>query len=347
MFGSKISLKSLAIMCRSLSTMLHSGVEIRKAFTLASNKTGDSHCRRALAEITNQIQQGEDVSAAMRRQGGFFPDLLIDMVSVAEDTGMLPEVLNQLADHYDNNLKLRKSFLASIAWPIFQLVAAIFVIAFLILVLGFVSQGGDSMVGFLVFGLLGPKGAVIWLSCTFGFFLGLFAIYQVIKKALGGKKFLDPLLMRIPVLGNCMRSFAIARFSWAFYLTQQTGMPVTASLQAALKATTNGAFIAGGHSILESIESGETLTVALAESGLFPDEFIEMVDVGETSGTVPEALHRLSPQFEEQARRSLKTLTAALGTLVWLTVAGFIVFFIFRFVLWYVGMISDAVQGTF
>ena len=100
------------------------------------------------------------------------------------------------------------------------------------------------------------------------------------------------------------------------------------------------------HPILESIESGETLTVALAESGLFPDEFIEMVDVGETSGTVPEALHRLSPQFEEQARRSLKTLTAALGMLVWLTVAGFIVFFIFRFVLWYVGMITDAVQGT-
>ena len=346
MFGSKISLKSLAIMCRSLSTMLHSGVEIRKAFKLAANKTGDSHCRRALAGITNQIQQGEDVSAAMRSQGGFFPDLLIDMVSVAEGTGMLPEVLNQLADHYDNNLKLRKSFLMSIAWPIFQLVAAIFVIALLILVLGLVPQGGASM-DFLVFGLLGPKGAVIWLSCTFGFFLGLFVIYQVITKALDGKKFLDPLLMRIPVLGNCLRSFAIARFSWAFYLTQQTGMPVTASLQAALKATTNGAFIAGGHSILESIESGKTLTVALAESGLFPDEFIEMVDVGETSGTVPEALHRLSPQFEEQARRSLKTLTAALGTLVWLTVAGFIVFFIFRFVLWYVGMISDAVQGTF
>ncbi len=347
MFGSRISLKSLAIMCRSLSTMLHSGVEIRKAFKLAANKTGDLHCRRALAEITNQIQQGDDVSAAMRSQGGFFPDLLIDMVSVAEGTGMLPEVLNQLADHYDDNLKLRKSFLASIAWPIFQLVAAIFVIALLILVLGLVLQGGESMgLDHLVFGLLGPKGAVIWLSCTFGFFLGLFVIYQVIKKALGGKKFLDPLLMRIPVLGNCMRSFAIARFSWAFYLTQQTGMPVTASLRAALKATTNGAFIAGGHSILESIESGETLTVALAESGLFPDEFIEMVDVGETSGTVPEALHRLSPQFEEQARRSLKTLTAALGMLVWLTVAVFIVIFIFRFVLGYVGMINDLVQGT-
>jgi type IV pilus assembly protein PilC len=70
-----------------------------------------------------------------------------------------------------------------------------------------------------------------------------------------------------------------------------------------------------------------------------------MVQVGETSGTVPEMLERLSPQFEDQARRSLAALAAALGWLVWLIVAGFIIFIIFRVFSWYMGLLNDALKG--
>ena len=342
-----LPLKTLAHACRSLSTLLESGVEVRQAFKLASGKTGDARCREAFAEINVQISAGHEISAAMQGQGRTFPELMIDMIEMSEGTGSLPEVLTHLADHYENNLRLRREFVSSIMWPMFQLVAAVLIIALLIVIFGLIGDnpGGPNMKQ-LVFGLSGVSGAAIWLTCTFGSAFLLWIGYQVSVRQFAAKRVLDPLCLRVPVLGTCLRSFAIARFSWAYYLTQQSGMPVDRSLTSSLKATNNGAFQGATPLVCAGIREGEDLSVVLTASGLFPDDYLHMVSVAETSGTVPEMLHRLSPQFEEQARRSLKTLTAAVSWLVWLLVATFIVFFIFRFFLWYVGMINDAVRGV-
>ena len=342
-----LPLKTLAHACRSLSTLLESGVEVRQAFKLASGKTGDARCRDAFAEINVQISAGHEISAAMQGQGRTFPELMIDMIEMSEGTGSLPEVLTHLADHYENNLRLRREFVSSIMWPMFQLVAAVLIIALLIVIFGLIGDnpGGPNMKQ-LVFGLSGVSGAAIWLTCTFGSAFLLWIGYQVSVRQFAAKRVLDPLCLRVPVLGTCLRSFAIARFSWAYYLTQQSGMPVDRSLTSSLKATNNGAFQGATPLVCAGIREGEDLSVVLTASGLFPDDYLHMVSVAETSGTVPEMLHRLSPQFEEQARRSLKTLTAAVSWLVWLLVATFIVFFIFRFFLWYVGMINDAVRGV-
>ncbi len=345
--SASLPLKTLAHACRSLSTLLESGVEVRQAFKLASGKTGDSRCRDAFAEINVQISAGHEISAAMRGQGRTFPELMIDMIEMSEGTGSLPEVLTHLADHYENNLRLRREFVSSIMWPMFQLVAAVLIIALLIVIFGMIGDdpGGPNMKQ-LVFGLSGVSGAAIWLTCTFGSAFLLWIGYQVAVRQFAAKQVFDPLCLRVPVLGTCLRSFAIARFSWAYYLTQQSGMPVDRSLTASLKATNNGAFQGSTALVCAGIREGEDLSVVLTASGLFPDDYLHMVSVAETSGTVPEMLHRLSPQFEEQARRSLRALTAAVSWLVWLLVATFIVFFIFRFFLWYVGMINDAVRGV-
>ena len=347
LFGPYIPMKSLAAACRGLSTMLHSGIDIQKVFDLAAEKMGNARCRAALLGVADRIRRGDDVATAMRAQQHAFPPLMIDMVSVAEQSGAMPEILEGLADHYENNLRLWRNFLAAIAWPMIQLIAAILVIAFLIFILGWIAEtrGGDA-IDFLGLGLSGSSGALIWLSCTFGTLLGLFAAYQIAVRGFAGRRFLDPFFLRIPVLGTAMRSFAIARFSWAFYLTQQTGMPIHESLDASLRATGNGAFLNASPMLCSMIKSGETLSVSLRESKLFPEDFLHMVEVAETSGTVPEALHRLSPQFEEQARRSLTALSVTLAWVIWMIVAGFIIYFIFRVMLTYLGMIQDALNQT-
>ena len=144
-----------------------------------------------------------------------------------------------------------------------------------------------------------------------------------------------------------MQSFAIARFSWAFALTQQTGMPIARSLESSFRATSNGAYVGASPQVCELVLNGEELGAALDDSGLFPDEFLSIVNVAETSGTVPEALARLSPQFEEQARRSLAALAVTVGWLVWVAVAMLIIYIIFSFFIQYVGLINRAASGNF
>ncbi len=349
MLGTRASLKTLAVLCKSLATMLHSGVALLKALEIASRKTGDAGCRKRLVAVRAEVQQGTDIARSLRDQGGYFPELMIDMVAVGEETGSLPEVLDGLADHYENIVRLRRMLVGMITWPAIQLVAAILIVALVIYILGIITPPtppGEKPLDILGLGLMGTSGAIKWLTASFGSIFAVLGGYWLIANVFRSKRFLDGLLMKIPVLGHCMRSFAIARFSWAFALTQQTGMPVTRSLELSFRATGNGAFVGASPLVCGLVMNGEELGTALDQSRLFPDEYLSIVNVAETSGTVPEALARLSPQFEDQARRSLAALAVALGWLVWICVAGLIIFIIFSFVSNYVGIINKLSSGT-
>lgn len=320
--------------------MLGSGVRLLDALKVAQKQqTGVT--KAALAQIAVDIRKGSDLTTALSEHGSYFPELVIDMVSVAEQTGALPEVLRSLAEHYENLQRLRRTFLGAIAWPLFQLLAAVFVIAGLLLVIGWIAQANPNAEAFdpLGFGLRGGSGALIWLGGCFGSFAAVFFGYQLAVKGFRQAKVIHGLLLTIPVVGHCLRSFAIARFSWAFALTQQAGMPIGPSLEASLKATANGAFMAASPQVVAMVMAGEDLTDALAATDMFPLQYIELIRVGETSGTVPETLERLSPQFEDDARRSLYGLTITLGWVIWAIVAMLIIFLIFRVMSFYLQQI--------
>ena len=346
LFGSQLSWGILATFCRSLGTMLHSGVNVLKAFQVAGGQSFNPTLRFASKDIVDEIRKGSTVSAAMHNHADHFPELMIDLIGVAEQTGSMPEVLASLADHYDNLLRLRRTFLGAIAWPIFQLLAAIFIVAGLIAILGWIATGQNGQpTDVLGLGLTGTTGALIWLGGCFGAAFASFVAYQLLMRGLKGRSFVHSLLLRVPVVGGCLRSFAIARFSWAFALTQQAGMPIEPSLESSLKATANGAFTGTIPQVLAMIRGGEDLATTLNATGLYPREFLELVRVGETTGTVPEQLERLSPQLEDQARRSLATMTGALAWLIWAMVAALIIFIIFRVMLSYIALINEAGRG--
>ncbi|MFV0445512.1 MAG: type II secretion system F family protein [Planctomycetaceae bacterium] len=344
MFAPRASMKQLALLSRSLGVGLQAGVPIIKVIETSSRKSSDSRLRRVMGEVVDDIKSGATVTDAVDAHGAYFPDLFVDMLAVGEQTGSLPEVLLALSDHYENNVRLRKEFFGQILWPMIQLTAAVLIIALMIYVLGWISgknanSGVDTDV--LGWGLMGARGAAIWLGGWAAAGVLLWFGYRLMMVSLAGRRTFYRLLMGVPVLGGCLRNFAIARFAWAFHLTQSAGMPIDDSLDASLRATGNGAYDAASPAVNRAIRAGETLSDGLQETGLFPEDFINIVHISETSGTVPETLQRLSPQFEEDARRSLSTLTTIAGWLVWLLVAGFIIYVIFKIVLWYTGLINS------
>lgn len=348
MFAPQIPLKQLPPLCRSLGTMLDSGVSLLEALKVVA-KQQQGLTTTALTQIATDVRKGSDLASAFCEHGQYFPELMVDMIAVAEQTGALPEVLKGLSDHYENLLRMRKSFLGAIAWPVFQLLAAIFVIAGLILVMGWIqgSTAVENRFDPLGFGLFGETGALIWLTGCFGTLAAIVFGYFVAVRGFKQAKAIHTVLLAVPVVGNCLRSFAIARFAWAYALTQQAGMEIRASLEASLKATGNGAFQAAAPQVIAGVMAGEEFADALQSTSLFPEQFLQMVRVGERSGTVPETLQRLSPQFEEDARRSLTALTFAMGWVIWSMVAALIIFLIFRIMLTYIDMINKAANGEF
>ena len=334
----------LAILCRSLATLLDSGVSVFKALAVAGDKAG-TRVARETAAVSADVRAGHDLSDSLKRRGRAFPPLMRDLVRVAEASGTLPETLRALSEHFENTVRLRKAFVSQIAWPVFQLTAAVLIIALVIWVLGVVSGITGAEVDPLGFGLIGTSGALVWLGLTFGTAAAAFAAWKLAARTLAGRRLFDPLLLAIPVVGTCRRNFALARFSWAFALTQDSGMDVKRCLAASLPATGNGAFEAAYPAVWSRVAAGETLTDALAATGLFPRDYLHIFEVGEQTGSIPETLHRVGPQLEADARRSLSALVSALGWVVWGLVAAFITFLIFRLAAFYVGMINGVLDG--
>ena len=177
----QVRLKPLSVTCRSLATALGAGVPIIRTFDMASRKTTDPRLASALADITARLKSGEDTATAMRAQDGRFPDLMIEMVHIAEQTGAMPEVLRSLADHYDNTVRLRKDFIGQITMPVIQLLAAIIIVAGLIWLLGMIaSSQGTEPLDVLGWGLTGTSGAVKWLTSWALGIASLFLMYKVL-----------------------------------------------------------------------------------------------------------------------------------------------------------------------
>lgn len=351
MFSRQLPLPQLAIASRSLSTLLEAGIPALRAFELTAENSADRRLRRSMEQIVFDLKQGADVSTALRNQSDAYPELFRHMMEVGDQTGKLPEVLRSLADHYDNNLRLRRDFLSEIMLPLFQFFAAIVIVGGLIWILGMISDlkgtsQGEEPVDILGWGLQGTPGAIRWFLGWGIAIAAAIASYLVLQKFLPGLRLFHRLLLSVPVLGRCLESFALARFSWAFHLTQNAGLPIDQSLTSSLNATGNAYYQGAAPEMTAELMRGETITETFRHSGLFPRDYLQMVHVGETTGTVPEILHRLSPQFEDQARRSLKLLTATVASLVWAAVAGFIVIIVFRIAAWYIEVIEKATTSA-
>jgi type IV pilus assembly protein PilC len=348
MFRPQLSTKHVALACRSLSTSLRAGIPVVKAIDLAINKSGDAHLQRVMQDVAQQVRSGSDITSACRSHEGLWPDLFLNMVDVAERTGSLPEVLKSLAEHYENNLRLQKDFRGRMIMPMVQLTLAVVIVAFLMWLLGGIMIGDLSGKAedratplFSLFGLAGIKGAIAWLMGWAILAASTFVGLQLAKRSPGVRSVIHRAFLGLPVVGTCMRSFAIARFSWSFALTQEAGLPVQESIEASLAATDNAAFQAATSQINEDIMNGEELAAAMERTRLFPEDFIQIVHVGETSGTVPETLARLSPDFEDQARRSLAAMTATIAWSIWLCVAVFVGFIVIRFFMAYLTMLNS------
>ena len=340
MFSSRLPLSTLIEHCRSLRHMLEAGLTLDQAMKHQA-KSGPSLLRPIAERMSARLARGEDFASALHPELKHFPPLYSTLTVVAENTGMFPEVLRDLEDFFTLQQRLWQQFRAMIAWPAFQFIAAVLVLALLIWILGIIEGiRGPSPIS--VFGLKGGRGAVIFLSIIGGVIVAIAGGYWFIRNVLQRGPWIDGLLLQVPVLGRCMRHFALSRFSMGMALTMEAGAPITDAARMSLYATNNCAFQASAETVVDHLAEGSTLTNALREAHLFPDDFLASVDSAEISGQEPEVFHRQAEIHNEEAARWLKRLTAAAGWLTWMLVAGFIIFFIISLAMQISGVYQQA-----
>jgi type IV pilus assembly protein PilC len=344
LFAPRVPTKQLAEFLRRLSMSLEVGIDVRKALTSeAARCTGG--LRAHALDMSDAINRGSSLTAAIDDTGEFFPSLVRQLVAVGEQTGNLPEVLKQLAEHYDEQLKLRHIFTSTIAWPMIQLGMALAIVGFLIWIAGVLpridAKHPNDLLGF---GLTGEIGLLIYLLLLSAIAGAGFVIFRAIAT---GKVWVAPLqhlITRLPVVGTAVRTLALARFAWTLQLTTATALDVKRAISLSLQSTRNAVFIAKDQQVQDGIQNGESIHDALTKTGIFPIEFLHAVQVGEESGRLSETMEIIARQQLDAARRAMAALTKVAGYGVWLLVAGLIITLIFRLAGVYIGNLNQALN---
>jgi len=341
MFSPRIGLKPLSQLCRRVGMSLEAGLEIREVWSRESDR-GHPRQRRQVKRIHAAVARGDNLTVGLQETGDYFPELFHDLVDVGETTGHLDQVFLQLADHYEYQLKIRRTFLAAISLPAFYLCAAVIVIGILILVLGWIGSRSNEPIDYLGWGLTGKSGLAIY-SCIVG---GVaFTGFLFTRAAMRGDLWVAPLqwaALKTPMLGKALQTLALSRMAWTLALTINTELDVRRAVELGQKSTRNDYYTRYLKKVDQSLTAGNEIHIALRQTDVYPDDFTDVVETGETSGRLSEAMATLSQQYRERAQAALAVLTMLAGFAVWGLIALLIIFLVIRiFVTAYLGPINE------
>jgi type IV pilus assembly protein PilC len=337
----RISTQELARLCRRLATSLEAGIDVRTVWAREAQRAISPTARSRLRTVSEAVNDGDSLPEALAQTGDFFPEMFREIAQVGDATGHLAESFAQLAEHYEEQLKLRRMLLVASTWPMVELGIALAVIGGLIWAMGFVNSGNREPIDPLGFGLMGTSGLVVYLTILAVIGSAVFFVIQAIARGLVWTRPIQRFLLRLPGLGGALQTVALSRLAWAMHVTLEAGMDVRQALRLSLRSTRNARYTDHIKSVDATIQAGDPIYEAFDETGAFPFHFLDALRVGEQSGRLVESMAVLSRQYREQAESAFRTLTILAGWAIYMLVAAIIIFFIFRLAMFYIGTLTS------
>ena len=327
LFSPRISTGALSQLCRRLATSLEAGVDVRTVCAREAEHATGLAARPRFRAISEAVNRGDSLSEALEDSGDYFPGLFREMTLVGERTGHLGEIFGRLADHYDEQIRRRRIFLVAISWPMVELSIAVVVIGLFIWILGIIGDSG-KIPDPLGFGL-GNEGLFNYVMFLAAIGAVIFFVVYALRRGVVWTQPIQRAVLRIPVLGKAVETMCLARMAWSLHLTMSTDMDVRQSLRLSLRSARNARYTAHMRSVDDSIVSGSSIHEAFLETGDYPSEFLDNLEVGEESGNLAESMATLSRQYQDRADAAMKVITMLAGLGVMLMVFAIIIFLIF------------------
>ena len=310
----KIKPIELMHFCRYMSVFLAAGIPILDALETVRNDTKDKTLRTVIGEIAMSLRTGENFSTAIEAHHRALPNFFVSMVRAAEETGQLAVVLGQMAEYIDRDVEAKRKTKSALVYPA------------IVVSLSFVSIG--VLIGFVLPRFVDffesfnaklplPTRILVWISKTvqeYGPFVGGGAVLLAILIAIGmlteqGKFVRDTILLRTPVVRKVVLFAVVERFCRILSSMVQAGVPLPVAIDLASKGGSNQAFGARIAVARRKMVEGAGLSTPLDETGLFPPAAIQMLRVGEETGSLEARLEEISTFYAKELSYKLKRLT--------------------------------------
>jgi type IV pilus assembly protein PilC len=315
--GKGVAAKNLAIFTRQFSVMIDAGLPLVQCLEILGTQEEDANFAATILQTRADVENGQSLADAMRKHPKSFDPLFTNMVAAGEAGGILDTILKRLATYIEKNVKLKGQVKSAMVYPIAVIVIAGLVVA---VILWKVIPTFAAMFASLGAELPMPTRVVIALSdflVRFGWMLivasgvlgwGFKQYYGTVS----GRRVVDGLVLRMPILGLIMRKIAVARFCRTLSTLISSGVPILDGLDITARTSGNAIVEDAILSTRKSIEGGNTIAAPLKDTAVFPPMVVQMIGVGEATGALDTMLAKIADFYEEE----VDTAVAGLLTLL-------------------------------
>ncbi|MEZ0163703.1 type II secretion system F family protein [Kineococcus sp. LSe6-4] len=327
--GNRVGLKDLALMSRQFATMVSSGLSLIKALAILAEQTESKKLAATLAEVRAEVETGIALSTALARHVGVFPPLMINMIRAGEVGGFLDQVLVQLAENFEAEVKLKAKVKSAMTYPVVVFIIAILaVVGMLLFIVPVFTKMFSDLGGTLPL----PTEILVWLSSAMKIaapvglvaFIVWAATWPKLKHREGVRNVLDPLKLKLPIFGVLTQKIALSRFTRNLGTMLRSGVPILQSLEIVGGAAGNVVIQRAATDVMESVRSGQSLAGPLAQHRIFPSMVVQMMSVGEDTGALDAMLHKISDFYDQEVEATTDALTSLIEPLMIAVLGGII-----------------------
>lgn len=315
---------------QQLSAIIRAGIPILQAVAMLRRRAASSRLRAVLADVEEKIRSGMALSSAFSAQGPIFPRIYTASILAGERSGALDDVLARYVTYMRRGVEIRRKIRGALAYPLFLLAASLGMVLFLTIYV--VPKMSSLFEGFnralptptlIVIGFSDfVSNNFYWLAPSI--IVGVIALYLWTRTPSGGLA-LDRFLLRLPIVSQLLRQLAVAQVTRSLATLLAGGITVVESWEIAAESITNKDLRRRSSATLPMIREGRSFTESLESAGWIPPLALDMIGVGERSGSLREMLEEVADFYDRESEVKLEQLTTVLEPAILLVMGGVVV----------------------
>lgn len=324
----------VAAFTRQMATLLKAGIPLAEALGALVEQIANVRLKTPVAEVRTMVNEGSSLADALAKHPKIFDELFVSMVRAGEIAGNLDEVLTRLADFLEGAQKLKSKVQSAMIYPMVMVAVTVGIIGVLMVkvipeITSMFSQQGKTLplntrMLIATSGFMGNHWKAILLSIIA--FTFLFVKWKSTKD---GKETWHRFVLKIPVVGQLVRTINVSRFARTLGTMLESGVPMLRALDTSKQIIANVVLQEAVENAKRAVTEGESLAQTLKKSGQFPPTMIHMTAVGERAGQLEQMLERVATTYESEVDVKLSRMTALLEPLILVVMGGIVAFIVF------------------
>lgn len=314
--------QDIAIFSRQLATMIGAGVPLVQALEIISRGNANPSVSQLILQIKTDVETGSTLSESLAKHPRHFDDLFVNLVEAGERSGTLETLLDKIATYKEKTQTIKKKVRKALTYPTVVIIVAFIVTTIL---LYFVVPEFAAL--FQGFGAnLPPFTQMVvnmsdfvrndWWIGVGAIVIGSFVFVEAYKRSPDFRRFLDRVVLRLPVLGDVVYKSAVARYARTLSTMFAAGVPLVEALESVAKAAGNIIFTESILTMRDRVASGQQLQMAMQQSGMFPAMVTQMVAIGEESGSLDTMCSKAADFYEEEVDHKVDNLSTLLEPMI-------------------------------